>query len=685
MQRRLLQLGDASVELITDEENFVGIATVRIGEKQVRSGRLPLSPYFQTFQGHELSGLKLVAVDESTDEVRIKLTVSLARMPVQMMRDHSFDVIHDTNDWDTKQAAETAQIDLVIRPASDQFGGLVFDGFSYHYEYQSDDVPIFYLLDRASWELGGDIAGATCYSQSSCSDPAVTFEPNTAWTTEGILFFLAGQNNQNPIMTHNLPRWASHGSFDFQFKGDDTLIGVFDHVSLIRSLLKREPRHAELKCFDKHIFDESLVVSTTPKKILLNSQSKSQTDQKNLWTWIHCEVEERARAEFGLVEEPMIPTMSQNFWCDFTVEDYYTDLVPAAAAIGCKRIFVDNLKKSAMTEKLSTGNMCCAHEYEIAPELGGEAGVRQLVDDCREQGIEVFSWTNNTQSLSSPLHLSERDDQGWYVHMEDTRQKYGGSYICALTAMDLNVAEAFKYFVDSHIDIRQKTGLSGYLYDSFYNLAFMPVNFSNCRPTTMWRALLDSFKQLQDAGIHFHVESFGPFGAPQHGHPSSYNLDTVFICYKVGLGNDYTTIPTQHALKDMTPTGADGVYYALAHMAYRTIPLFENKVRIDKVWINAHKRALADYHVALPFMHRRFLQEDGCAVVWHDRESKHAVVWNFVDRTVELPGQVVDMSYDNKLQTADAYALQAGHTYMISGCELPTKIHLADTQRAVTS
>jgi hypothetical protein len=44
------------------------------------------------------------------------------------------------------------------------------------------------------------------------------------------LFILVEQGNESPVMTHNLPRWASHGAFDFQFKGDRTLIGVFERV-----------------------------------------------------------------------------------------------------------------------------------------------------------------------------------------------------------------------------------------------------------------------------------------------------------------------------------------------------------------------------------------------------------------------------------------------------------------------
>src|SRR5206468_1912962 len=122
----------------------------------------------------------------------------------------------------------SGQLDIVLRAARDEFNGVGFDGFDYHYEYSSADVPLFYILDKASWELDGYVLGATAYSQSACSAPVAKFDADNAWTTEGILFFLVEETDQNPVMTHNLPRWSSHGAFDFQFKADHTLIGVFE-------------------------------------------------------------------------------------------------------------------------------------------------------------------------------------------------------------------------------------------------------------------------------------------------------------------------------------------------------------------------------------------------------------------------------------------------------------------------
>lgn len=666
MKRTTIRVGTCVCEVLADGDEFLGLGRVWIGETLVRSGRLPLRPFAQTFTGLELEGLKLLRIRGR----RIELEARFRKMPVKVMRDHSFDPIHELGDWGQPAVAGTGRLDLVLKPSRDEFNGLTFSGFSYHWEYRSKDVPLYWLMDQATWELDGDITGATAVSQSSCSAPVATFDRENAWSTEGILHFLVEKGNENPVMTHNLPRWASHGAFDFQYKGDTTLIGVFEHVDLIRSVVCRDAGKPELKHFDKHIFDQSLKVITTPKKILLNREPKTAVGQQNAWTWIHEDIEDRARAEFGLKQEPFIPTIGQNYWVNFTTKSYFDDLIPAAAAVGCRRVFVDNLKKSAMTDRTPfpgkfNWNMCCGHEYEIAPELGGVEGVRKLVREAAKLGIAVKSWTNNDQALSSPLNKAERaDEKAWYVLLEDARQKYGGAYAGCMSVLDMSTKEAREYFVKSHLKIKRQTGLNWYLFDSFYNLGFMPVSYQGMQPRTMWRGLLQAFKQLQDGGVHFTIESFGPFGCPQHGHPSTYNFSTIFACYRVGLGNDYSTVPTGAALKDVTPKSAAGVYYALAHMAYSGIPLFEDGKRIDLVWTAEHKRALADYHAVLGRLHRRSLQEDGLGVLWRDKSGKHSTLFNFKARTVSLPGKVVDITTGKVLPRSVVYALESCHTYI---------------------
>jgi hypothetical protein len=67
-----LKLGDCRFELLTDGEQFLGLGAIYIGSMRVRSGRLPLRPYTQTFTGLELAALRLVSVDSSRDCLRLK-------------------------------------------------------------------------------------------------------------------------------------------------------------------------------------------------------------------------------------------------------------------------------------------------------------------------------------------------------------------------------------------------------------------------------------------------------------------------------------------------------------------------------------------------------------------------------------------------------------------------------------
>ncbi|MEX0653852.1 MAG: hypothetical protein WD534_15945 [Phycisphaeraceae bacterium] len=670
-----LELPGIRVELLGDGPDFPGLGRIWIADRLVRSGRLPLAPDTQSFQGQALDRLRLLGVETTEGELRIRCQALFQPAAVRTMRDHSFDPIHNTQDWDQAQVTVGGELDLVIRPAQDRFNGVACTGLAYHWAYRGAGTPLFWLMDRASWEIDGDITGATVVSQSACSDPLVTFARDTAWSTEGLIHF--APDMPNPVMTHNLPRWASHQAFDFQCCGGTALLGVFERVGLIRSLLKRESGRAELKCFDKHLFDEAEQVCTVPKRILLVEGLEGDVDQRNLWTWVMDEVHERARQEFGLRDVPLLPRVFQNYWLDFTVDRYYDDLLPAAEAIGARQVFVDNLKKSAMTDRTPhpgkfNWNMCCGHEYEIAPELGGDAGVRRFAQTCAARGIEVVSWTNNDQALSSPIIGDDgHHRRDWFVKMEDTRLRYGGAYTNVLNILDFANDDARRYFIDSHKQLKERAALTSFMFDSFYNLGFMPVSYAGGHPRTMWRQCLAVLKELQDAGIHMVIESFGPFGAVQHGCPRSYSIDRCWVCYRINLGNDYTTVPVGPTHADPRREQAASLYYALAHMTVSPIDLFENEVRVDERFGPDHRQALADYHEALPYLHRRYLQADGMAVLWHDRAGERATLFNFAQRTLALPGAVHDLTTGVDLPEAASYPLRSQHTYAITRTALP--------------
>lgn len=677
----IVEVNGCRVEILTDGEDFLGLGRAWIGDTLVRSGRLPLRPSTQSFAGWELARLTVQEVVTEPDEIRLALRAHFLPLEIKLLRDHSLDPIHDTADWLGPRDPVTESLTLVLRPAAYQVHGYAFQGFSYHYEYAGTQVPLFYLMDKASWELDGEAAGATVFSQSSCSEPVVTLEPETFFTTEGELFFIDQAAMYNRVMTHNLPRWASHQAFDFQFRGDATLLGLFDHVDLIRSVLRREPGKAELKCFDKHIFDETLHYRTAPKAILLNRDPKTLTTQRNLWTWVQDDVHRRARAEFGLREQPPLPLCGHHYWSNRTIDTYYHDIVPAMAAVGIKGIFTENFKKSdaggpAGEEdyRLHNGNMCTSQEYVISDRCGGMEKFKAYIARCQELGLANYLWTNTYVSLAAAINAEHRCESGtWYCAMEDTRTKYAGAYTSVSSNLNFKNPVARQYYVDAHRAIVQESGLEGYFIDSFYNLFFMPLSYHTGHPQTMWREALQVMKELQDAGAGFYIESFGPFGQPQHGHPSSYNPQQVFICYYVGLGNDYVTVPVPGVQTDQNPDHDPAfLFFLYAHKVPYAPPLFINGRRVDQVYGEEHRRVIALYHQWLPQMYTRYLQEDGLGVLWHNEAGDRALLWNFVDRQVELPGTVTDLAA-GQVMTAP-YQLQPSRVYGISNCPLPETV-----------
>ncbi|MEO6102126.1 MAG: hypothetical protein ABIP44_00615, partial [Pseudoxanthomonas sp.] len=220
MSKETITLGSCRFEILEENGNFEGLGRIWIGERLVRSGRLAMNVATQTFSGLELKRLKLIDKQVSAKEIRIVTQAEFEPLFTKMLKDHSLDPIHEVGDWDQPIVAGKGTLTLVIRPATESIFETSLNGFSYHYEYESEKTPLFYLMDRSSWELDGNAEGATVVSQSACSAPVVKFEAETNWTTEGVIFFGDDAARENPIMTHNLPRWASHQAFDFQYKGD---------------------------------------------------------------------------------------------------------------------------------------------------------------------------------------------------------------------------------------------------------------------------------------------------------------------------------------------------------------------------------------------------------------------------------------------------------------------------------
>ena len=86
--------------------------------------------------------------------------------------------------------------------------------------------------------------------------------------------------------------------------------------------------------------------------------------------------------------------------------------------MGIKSVFISNVHKTDYTELNlkhnpitdqspwrgpTWSNICQPWELEVADTIGGNAGLTKFVDRCNASGIKPYSWTNNAQSVLSPL------------------------------------------------------------------------------------------------------------------------------------------------------------------------------------------------------------------------------------------------------------------------------------------
>ena len=612
----MILLRDCRFHLREQDGLFLGLGVVEIGGRQVRSGRLPWLPYSQTFDGLETCRFRLAGVQQDADRAVLTLAVESRRCAVALRRDRNIEPLADTADWAASDLCEPAGVfRLVLQAVSQQVGDLALSGFSYTWEYDGH-LRLHAILDRCTWELDGDITGATVCSQTGWTDPVARFSDDQPWTSE---------------LGHELqawPRWAVMQGFDFQAKSDGVLCGLFERVGLIRSILRRERGGHELKTLDRHVGDSGLT-STVPKRILLAQGRFDDLAWQNAWSELFDHANVQARAEFGLVEVPAEPYLQQDFWKQHTFDDYRRDLLPAAAAIGVRHINVGNVNRSAASEG-TRGNQCCSHAYDPAPSLGGTDGLRRLVSDARAIGLRLRSWTSTAQGFDGPLLAEHLNDPDWFLRMEDGGTTFGSVHMVEFHCLNLAHAPARRAWLDAILKIRAETGLDAWFLDMFANVSFMPLNFAHGRVSTIWRACLKSLAELQGAGVD--CDGGSPtFLRPLPGGHAGYDRpENLFINHRI-----YLQPPARDRL--WTP---QELRRCIAHGSVPTFDLFYGSERIDAGWTPEHRRELDLFARLRPLMQRRRLVPGG--VDWLDNEGRICLSFALDRRVISGTGPLRD-------------------------------------------
>jgi hypothetical protein len=218
-------------------------------------------------------------------------------------------------------------------------------------------------------------------------------------------------------------RWSLLPSFDMQYGRAGVMLGWFDEVSLIRTVIESNAGEDCLRCLDMHAFTQANTVRTNPKSILWCPDVLDDVDALNLWLEISEREGARARAQFGIAKEPAPAVIfAENVWKNISFDKTYERVVDVAAEFGADYVFIDPVwehhealratlnsllppekQKGTLLEKMWHQNMCVTLDFEVAEIMGGEAGLRALCDRAREKGIHVISWMATHYSPGTTL------------------------------------------------------------------------------------------------------------------------------------------------------------------------------------------------------------------------------------------------------------------------------------------
>lgn len=643
MMGQTWRLGDVTLQPVVEHGWLRSLGTVTVGSTPLRHPGNRWLPWFDTYDGDVFRQFRYLGESQRGNALVVHTrAVSDPDVMFREFRDTSGDLCFRQKSWDA--APLEADLRIVFEPVWVELDGRRFTGFKYHFEFESRDVKIHRLIDRATWEVGGNLDDVTICLRSWLTRPVTRL-------TKGGAFSTAGFEHEIGCMPGNMwARWSLLPAFDMQYGAAGVLLGWFDRVSLIRTVIETQPSEDWLRVIDSHWFENANRVVTNPKTIVWAPDRLDDISAVNLWTRVHDRERERARAQFGIVEPPPQVVMCQNQWVNFRYAHTYENSLATAAEFGADYLFVDppwehmeafratleewipaEKRKGSILEKMHYANMCATLDWHVADILGGERELKALCDRAAARGVKIVSW----MALHNTPYSVLREDKQKLGHgtftifaAKESGRHPDTGYPADCWPLNLN-APVYDYLKNQILGVCRRTGLAGFLWDSFSNLGWWQVDYSKGDMRPQFDRMAQLYAELTGAGLlllpegqvtfssHSMLAMFG--GNVYDGPHLPYSYDT---CISLWWGeNVYANTIDCQMLRGTHPTGL--LFECFAH---RRCPILNMNLVPREQWhapsAAALKKFIADYKTVRHRMERRTVLKDRPAVVWENAAGR---------------------------------------------------------------
>jgi len=466
------------VNFLLDGKWLKGIAGVSLHGKLLRNASECVWPEMATPYGAEVCGFELQDVRTEAGAIVISTRPYYRVIHRMEWTEHAMHPLTNTTSWSKGPSSpEGSLFDWILREVNETYDGVPYAGFSYAFRYSGPQHPIYQIEDKATWELGGDIAG-NGFIMRGGGEPHVRFDQKntyySGWDLPGIA---------NPHVFQHKPLYTQMQGFTFQYDDSHVLLTVHDHPSHVRSLFQRQAGQAMLLHFNQYCFDLTERHTTPARKIMAGARKdQSETTLANHYLRVRDLLQEQHRKYYGLKYDKARP-VSHMEARGLAQMEKFKPVLDQLKQWGINRAFIMPIWRSPDTDINPRfekdrdrfgifGNLCCPLELEIADCYGGWEGLRNVTRHAASLNIETFTWHASHFSSITPLldkipDLFCRDVNGQF-----NRNNYGH----VLWAVNQRSPRYQEYLMAAYRKAKD-CGLNGIFHDSHFNLATDTINF----------------------------------------------------------------------------------------------------------------------------------------------------------------------------------------------------------------
>lgn len=672
------------LELRRRGDQFLGIGAVRFAGTRLRSGQLPWTFYTESDRGVRFEDYRLVKVVKTRGGGKTIVFTAPGRW---LPRIQDADALGDARIKTRRGAAPRATFRWSFRPITERLWENEWQGLAMQLEVASPGVPLHWLIEDTTWEIGGAAAGCTLIQQDvSTIDLEQRVKRHSAFSTTEKFFTGDGWGGSFPM--DMLPRAAGAAICDFQAKDDLALCLFAERPGLTRARLEKFAAENLIHHTDRPFFPLTEKARLPERKLLVYRYPRKlrRHEWRNLWLDCFTEVRRRIHRTYGFKLEVPEPSVSAHLW-DADLKAYgrtwslpLKKALPEYARLGYRQVFTHGVWESVTSDASPKveGNICCPYAYRFAKPFGGAAGMRRLNAAARAAGIRMFQWFAFHLSRYAPVWQEHPD----WVLREANGDPWDGAYqILWSGRMRSGYGQKFLRQIKQ---VKTATGIAGIFWDSYQNLGVTCVDWQGQDKAPQAEEIWRMQAELQRFGYRQRCEVVTIFGVSA---VAMYGFENDR--FRRRLWADTVRNDDGFALLDCSPgffsegdvLRADklspALYFWLA--GHRALPGAgarpwgkpQDPEQAGPPWpggalAEEYARVNHLYNAVLPHMHRLRVVAGGTHALWLNKQNAPSVIWAFRDATIEYAGSVLEVETVNRSRASGRLEVKAGHVYQLS-------------------